>query len=124
MVSLCNPLIHLDLADNTRLELPETFLEDNGYSRLVALTQEEVCNLAQLAFEFYRPELLGEEMDYKMEDKIHRIFQDLESKLRPRDRDLAKYRIQYIRSDPWRVRTPALTWNVLIGNHLVISFRS
>lgn len=105
------------------IHLPEDFVEQHGFASQV-LTIESATYLAQMAFDLFRPELIGMGMDYHMEDKIAQIFSELERVVNSAFKDLFKYKIKYYRGDPWKGEQSCVSWNILIKDKLVVSFKS
>lgn len=97
--------------------LPDDFVERYKYDRYT-LTIEQVNDLAQHAFDFYRPHFIGMGFDKELEALIHYVFNELYNVLPTEFKHLSEFRIDKV----WNFGEKR--WKVILNtdNKLVMAF--
>ena len=99
-----------------------TFVSDNFVIEMgfdpKNISTEDANQLGQYAFSFFRPLFNGTPFGNEMEGAIMFVMGELERVTPTRFHPLLKYRID---KSPW-FHKPHLTWNVIMNQHLIVSF--
>lgn len=108
---------------DTRDRLPDDFVKQN-IDESLPRPEDVVYNIVLTAFEYWRPEILHVEMGWNLEERIHKIFDNVHEQLPPYYRSKMAWYIQKVRPCVWRCNEPLLTWNVILNSKLVVSFNT
>lgn len=116
----CIP-VDLPVIESTAIHLPDDFLAQHGMDNC-SLTDENINYLAQWALDHFRPDLIGMGMDWNLEEKLDQIFRELKALIPTYQQNKFKWHIQKNRASYWQAGQSFLTWNVIVNNHLAVSF--